>query len=65
MLATIDMQWSVREMPLEGGMGFACPPHPEGCERATGPGLKHTKRLGTQEGSAKSTNECLGILTSF
>jgi len=21
MLATIDMQWSVREMPLEGGMG--------------------------------------------
>ncbi len=52
-------------MPLEGVMGFARPPHPEGCERATGPGLKQAKRRGRQEGSAKSTNECLGILSAF
>lgn len=52
-------------MPLEGGMGCARPPHPEGCERATGPGLKQAKRIGTQEGSPESTNECLGIRSAF
>lgn len=43
-MAAIDMLWSVGEMPLEGVMGFARPPHPEGCERATGPRLKQAKR---------------------
>lgn len=43
-MAAIDMQLSVGEMPLEGGMGFARPPHLEGYKRATGPKLKQAKR---------------------
>lgn len=43
-MAAIDMQVSVGKMPLEGGMGFARPPHLEGYKRATGPKLKQAKR---------------------